>query len=83
MLFTHLLDENGVLVAQRDALDAPSWQWQAGDVVVQAHDVVVPEDVLPGPYSAVVGLYDAVSGARLAVAGGSDVIAVPGIAVVE
>jgi hypothetical protein len=35
VLFTHALDAAGVIVGQEDRLDAPTWDWQAGDVIAQ------------------------------------------------
>jgi hypothetical protein len=67
VFFTHLLDEDGTIAAQRDALDAPSWSWQVGDVVVQVHTFVV--QLQPGLYETAVGVYDRASGARLPMIG--------------
>lgn len=61
VLFTHLLDETGQIVAQDDRLDAPSASWQTGDIVIQVHSVAVPAEVTAGAYTAVVGLYDRAS----------------------
>ncbi|MCA9977900.1 MAG: hypothetical protein KC413_19200, partial [Anaerolineales bacterium] len=54
-------------LAQRDALDAPSWDWQSGDVIVQLHPVSVPVTAVPGEYQTIVGLYDRSSGVRRSV----------------
>ncbi|UCG25273.1 MAG: phospholipid carrier-dependent glycosyltransferase [Chloroflexota bacterium] len=70
VLFTHLLDPAGGIVAQRDSLEAPSWDWQAGDIFIQIHPLVIPADAAPGSYTAVVGVYDRASGARLPVIDG-------------
>ncbi|MCA9977428.1 MAG: hypothetical protein KC413_16830, partial [Anaerolineales bacterium] len=61
VMFTQVLDGGNVL-AQRDALDAPSWDWQSGDVIVQLHPVSVPVTAVPGEYQTIVGLYDRSSG---------------------
>ena len=63
-LFTHVLDATGAILTQRDALDAPSWNWQPGDLIVQIHPVVVPSETVPGFYETAVGLYDRTSGER-------------------
>ena len=76
VLFTHVLDGAGGLLAQRDSLDAPSWAWLAGDLLVQIHTLAVPATAAPGDYAAVVGLYDRGSGTRLPTATG-DTAAVP------
>ncbi len=65
VMFTQILDENGRPFAQRDSLEAPSWAWQAGDVILQIHPVPIPPDTPPGRYPAIVGLYDRASGERL------------------
>ncbi|MBP6787757.1 MAG: glycosyltransferase family 39 protein, partial [Candidatus Promineofilum sp.] len=54
VLFTHVLDGAGGLLTQRDSLDAPSWAWQAGDLLVQIHVLAVPATAMPGDYAAVV-----------------------------
>ncbi len=65
VLFTQVLDGAGGILAQRDALDAPSWSWQTGDLIVQIHPIVVPPETAVGSYQTIVGVYDKLSGARL------------------
>jgi 4-amino-4-deoxy-L-arabinose transferase-like glycosyltransferase len=65
VLFTHVLAEDGTILAQRDALQAPSWDWHPGDVFAQIHPVQVPLGTRPGAYEVVVGVYDRASGERL------------------
>jgi hypothetical protein len=65
VLFTQVLDAEGQILAQRDALDAPSWDWQAGDVIVQIHHLPLPPETAPGVYRTIVGVYDRLSGDRL------------------
>ncbi|MBP6015252.1 MAG: glycosyltransferase family 39 protein [Candidatus Promineofilum sp.] len=77
VLFTHVVDGAGGLLTQRDALDAPSWAWQSGDLIAQVHPLTVPTSAAPGAYAAVVGFYDRQSGARLPVVGGGDTAAAP------
>lgn len=67
VMFSQVLDENGRPFAQRDSLEAPSWDWQAGDIILQIHPVTIPADTAPGSYPAIVGLYDRASGERLPV----------------
>jgi 4-amino-4-deoxy-L-arabinose transferase-like glycosyltransferase len=69
ILFTHVLDTNGDILAQRDALDAPSWAWQAGDVFIQIHTLSIPADAMLGLHETVVGVYDRLSGERVRVVG--------------
>lgn len=64
VLFTQVLAE-GIVLAQHDSLEAPSWDWQRGDVIVQVHPVAIPADVRPGEYQTIVGIYDRQTGARL------------------
>ena len=71
VFFTHVLGENGQNLFQADALDAPSWDWQAGDLVVQIHQLAVPADIPAGVYTVAVGVYDRLSGSRLPVRPGS------------
>ena len=65
-MFTQVLQEGGVL-AQKYALDAPSWSWQAGDLILQIHPIPIPAETPPGEYRTIVGVYDRASGARLPV----------------
>lgn len=58
VLFTHLLDDAGNILAQADRLDAPSTSWKTGDTVVQIHRLTVPQRATPGVYIAVAGVYD-------------------------
>lgn len=67
VMFTQLLDGSGNVLAQRDSLEAPSWGWQRGDLVVQVHPVVIPADAGIGLTPAIVGIYDRQSGERLPV----------------
>ncbi len=66
VLFTQILNKGGVL-AQRDSLEAPTWDWRPGDVIAQLHPIAIPTDTPPGTYPAIVGLYDRASGVRLPV----------------
>ena len=65
VLFTHALSADGAIVGQQDRLDAPSWSWQAGDVVGQIHRFALNTDSVSGPVTLEVGLYDRASGVRL------------------
>ena len=83
VLFSHVLDGAGGVLAQRDSLDAPSWAWRAGEVFVQLHPLAVPNATAPGEYAAVVGFYDHATGVRLPVLGGGDTAPVPALVVLE
>lgn len=69
VFFTHILNEDEGILAQNDALNAPSWGWQSGDTILQIHSLSIPIEAQPGSYSAVVGLYDRPTGQRLALIG--------------
>lgn len=66
-LFTHILNPDGTVFLQQDRLDAPSWDWQAGDIIMQIHRFAIPPDAAPGEYAVEVGLYDRITGDRLTV----------------
>jgi hypothetical protein len=67
VLFTHALDEANTVVGQEDRLDAPNWNWRAGDVVAQLHRFPLPDDLAPGQVWLVVGVYRRDDLARLPV----------------
>jgi hypothetical protein len=69
VLFIHLLNAEGAIVAQQDRLDAPSWDWQAGDVAAQLFRLAVPPEAQSGAYSAALGIYNRSDGARLPLTG--------------
>jgi hypothetical protein len=59
VLFTHVLDERGRLVAQADRLDAPVHSWEQGDLLIQLHEIRLPDGLAEGRYSLSVGAYEA------------------------
>ena len=65
VFFTHVLAGAETFLAQQDAIAAPSWDWQAGDIVVQLHQIAIPLESAPGEYATRVGLYDRRSERRL------------------
>lgn len=67
VMFTQVLGADGRPLAQRDSLEAPSWGWQPGDVILQIHAIPIPADAAPGEYPAIIGIYDRASGVRLPV----------------
>jgi 4-amino-4-deoxy-L-arabinose transferase-like glycosyltransferase len=67
VLFTHVLRDDGTILTQQDRLDAPSWDWQTGDYLLQVHSLAVPPDTEPGSYQVIAGIYDRASGERLPV----------------
>jgi len=72
VMFAHVLDGAGGILAQSDRMDAPSWAWRTGELIAQIHPMRVPESAAPGEYAAVVGLYDRASEVRLPVVNGSE-----------
>jgi len=79
-VFIHLVDENELIVAQRDSYpaggNAITSGWPLGFVIPDRHVVQIPS-IAPAPCQTwlLVGLYDYESGARLPVADGSDSVA--------
>jgi 4-amino-4-deoxy-L-arabinose transferase-like glycosyltransferase len=57
VLFTQVLGDDGLPIAQADRLDVPSYYWSPGDVFIQLHRFNLPESTLPGDYPLIVGLY--------------------------
>ena len=74
--FIHLLDVQGQIVAQSDALPRagayPTPWWEPGPVIEDGHSLVLPEDLPAGSYRWVVGLYRQEDGARLGLTEGGD-----------
>jgi hypothetical protein len=67
VVFTHALDGAGNVVGQEDRLDAPAWDWQAGDAVAQIHRFALQPDLPVGPIVLEVGVYRRSGGFRLPV----------------
>jgi hypothetical protein len=62
VVFVHILDETGRLVAQQDgepcAGQCPTAAWPAGAIVVDRHQaILLPEGLQAGQYRVVVGMY--------------------------
>jgi len=79
-VFVHLVDDRGVIIAQRDswpgAGNDPTRDWQVGQVRRDVHRLDVPTPLLAqGPCRIQVGLYDHATGQRLPVyiTGGSGI----------
>jgi hypothetical protein len=68
-VFTHLLDTNGQLWAQKDNLPVrgsyPTTDWRVGETIVDKYDIVIPPAASAGQYELEVGLYDVTTGQRL------------------
>jgi hypothetical protein len=71
VVFVHLLDENGRLIAQHDSVPGegvlPTSIWVPSEIIRDTHAVALPAHVPVGRYTLRVGLYDPVSGERLPV----------------
>jgi len=74
VLFTHALDGAGNVVGQEDRLDAPAWDWQAGDVIAQIHRFKLQPDLGAGPVALEVGIYRRSDWMRLPVLVDGDVV---------
>ncbi len=85
-VFVHLVDAQGHLAAQSDAVPAnwtrPVSGWQVGEYVTDAHLLGLKPDLAPGEYHLVAGMYDTETGQRLLVASGGDVIELSQVQVV-
>jgi hypothetical protein len=74
VVFTHALDGKGNVVGQEDRLDAPAWDWQAGDVVAQIHRFQLNPDLGAGPIALEVGIYRRSDWVRLPVLVDGDIV---------
>lgn len=72
-VFTHLLDGDGTLVAQRDSEplggSSPTTNWYEGEEVLDNYGILIPDGLAPGEYSLVVGMYLPITGERLSPSG--------------
>ena len=81
-VFVHLVDEDGRLVAQHDALPGggeSTMAWAIGHTVVDRHGLLLPEDLGSSALRLLVGLYDGATGERLTTEYGADAILVGSI----
>jgi hypothetical protein len=73
-LFAHLLDENGLIVAQGDGPplggNYPTSHWNVGELLADDHSLEIAGDGLTGVYRLLVGLYLLEDGTRLPVTDG-------------
>jgi hypothetical protein len=74
VVFTHALDGAGDVVGQEDRLDAPAWDWQAGDVIAQIHRFALCPDLVEGQVMLEVGMYRRSDGVRLPVLADGSVV---------
>jgi hypothetical protein len=61
-VFTHLLDANSHVVAQRDAEPAdnlrPTTGWKRGEQIEDNYGIAIPENLPAGSYTLEIGMYD-------------------------
>ena len=66
LIFTHLLSEDGRLIAQHDGAPAndtrPTSGWLAGETITDFHPMAFQDTAYTGPASIAVGLYDPATG---------------------
>ncbi len=67
-VFVHVLDENGNLIAQSDAIPdnwtRPTTGWVTGEYIRDRHIIPLPADVKSGEYTLLVGFYDTATNKR-------------------
>ncbi|MEO0561450.1 MAG: glycosyltransferase family 39 protein [Chloroflexota bacterium] len=73
-VFVQLLDEDGALVAARDAVPVgwarPTTTWAAGEQIIDRHALLIPQDMPSSNLTLIIGLYNpAQAGERLPVDG--------------
>lgn len=83
-VFVQLIDGEGVLVAQSDAIPAqntrPTTGWRPDEYILDPHALTFNERAKPGPAHLIVGMYDALTGRRLPIAAeGQNFIELPGV----
>ncbi len=68
-VFTHLLDSENQMRAQKDSLPVggarPTTGWVPGEFIIDEYELVVEADATPGECLLEVGMYDASTGQRL------------------
>jgi hypothetical protein len=85
-VFIHLLDENDVIIAQRDTYPGrgnfPTSRWRAGEAIADTYHLLVPQTAYaPSAGLLEVGLYFAETGHRLPTDDGADNVRFASIAV--
>lgn len=72
LVFAHLIDERGQIVAQHDGPlgPLPTSAWQPGEARRSRFAVLVPPGAPPGAYRLALGVWDPASGERLPLANG-------------
>jgi uncharacterized membrane protein len=87
VVFSHLLAEDGHLIAQHDSSPAggtqPTTGWLAGEYITDVHEMSFKETGYHGKARIEVGFYDPVTGDRLLLPDGSDYLILPVIVTIE
>lgn len=87
VVFNHLLDANGRVIAQHDGVPVdgtrPTTSWVAGEYLVDTHRLEFLHPDYRGPAHLEVGLYNPETGARVPLSRGGDHIVLPVEIVVE
>lgn len=77
-VFVQLIDANGVVVAQSDAMPAggmrPTTTWRTGEYIVDDHYLTWNVNPAPGTARLIVGFYDAATNQRLLLDDGRDAL---------
>jgi hypothetical protein len=81
VVFTHLLAEDGRLIAQHDGVPGegsrPLSSWVTGEYILDPHDMAFRETGYTGPATVEVGLYDPQTGERVTLRDGSQQLVLP------
>jgi hypothetical protein len=81
ILFTHVLDSSGNIVAQVDGAPRlgtrPPNTWETGETIIDIREIALPPDLPEGTYSLITGWYDWRTGQRLLNADGADFVILP------
>jgi hypothetical protein len=67
IMFVHIVDQDGQILAQSDRLDAPGEYWREGDLLIQLHEIILPDSMAPGTYHPLIGIYTSQDEKRLPV----------------
>ena len=76
--FVQLVDQNGKLIAQSDAIPAggqhPTTSWRPGEYILDTHTLIFRPEATAGTARLIAGFYDAQTGLRLRFEDGSDAV---------
>ena len=76
--FVQLVDQNGKLIAQSDAIPAggqhPTTSWRPGEYILDTHTLTFRPEAMAGTARLIAGFYDAQTGLRIHFEDGSDAV---------